>query len=147
MKLYSAAKRTAFALALIAPGFGALTAPGHAAGISPAEAGARYGQALAIAKFCPGGKLAAKADALPGSYTGADAETFKKEAANVTLAWDKTFDCVEIDPDTRRTTQCRKMRLTSCRQGWLEIGPEGRDMRGLVDVDFGAWAEKHPPPD
>ena len=118
-----------------------------AADISPAEAGARYGQALSIAKFCPGGKLAAKAEALPGSYAGADAEIFNKESGTVTSAWDKAFACIEVDPESNRYTQCRKMLLTSCRQGWIEIGPEGRNLPGLVDVDFAAWAEKHPAPD
>lgn len=119
----------------------------RAADISAAEAGARYGQALAVAKICPGGKLTAKAEALPGGFTGADADTFKKESDNVTTAWDKAFACVEVDPNTNRTTTCRKMRITSCRQAWVEIGPEGRNVPGLVDVDFNAWAEQHLPKD
>ena len=117
----------------------------NAADVSVAEAGARYGQANAGAKFCPGGKITAKATALSEAYTGADAESFKSEAKKVTDAWDTAFACIEVDPDSRRTTQCRKMRLTSCRQAWIEIGPEGRNVPGLLDVDFSAWEEKHPP--
>ena len=119
-------------------------APAHAGDITVAEAGARFGQATAAAKFCPGGKITAKADSLAGAYTGEDATVFKAQADNVTAAWDKAFTCVEVDPTTRRTTQCRKMILTSCRQAWIEIGPEGRNVPGLLDVDFNAWAEQHP---
>lgn len=119
-------------------------APAHAGDITIAEAGARFGQATAAAKFCPGGKITAKAEALAGSYTGENASTFKAQADNVTAAWEKAFNCIEVDPNTRRTTQCRKMRLTSCRQAWIEIGSEGRNVPGLLDVDFNAWAEKHP---
>ena len=125
----------------------AMLAPAVAADVTATSAGQRYGQSLSVAKFCPGGKLSAKAEALPSGFTGAELETFKKESSAVTEGWDKAFACVEVDAGTNRTTQCRKMRLTSCRQAWVEIGPEGRDMPGLVDVDFGAWAEKHPPKD
>lgn len=138
---------TARVLSLIAAGWFVLLATEvSAADITVAEAGARYGQALAGAKFCPGGKVTAKAEALPGTYTSVDATKFKSEAENVTKAWDKAFACVEFDPTANRSTECRKMRLTSCRQAWIEIGPEGRNLPGLLDVDFSAWADKHPEP-
>lgn len=117
----------------------------QAADVTAAEAGARFGQATAAAKTCPGGKVTAKASGLVGAYTGEDAAVFQAEALKVTDAWEKAFACVEVDPTSRRTTQCRKMRLTSCRQAWIEIGPEGRDLAGLLDVDFAAWVEEHPP--
>jgi hypothetical protein len=118
----------------------------YAGDISASDAGARYGQAQSAAKFCPGGKVTVKAETLAKSYTGETAATFKSGAETVIAAWDKTFACIEIDPATNRQTQCRKMRLTSCRQAWVEIGSEGKDLPGLLDVDFSAWAEKYEDP-
>ena len=119
-------------------------ASAYAGDISVAEAGARHGQALSAAKICPGGKITAKGEALPGSYSGDDTAVFKAESEKVTAAWDKAFQCEEVDPATHHSTTCRRMKLISCRQAWIEIGPEGRNIPGLLDVDFSAWAEKHP---
>ena len=140
-------RRMIAALTIAMCGVLALAPAGADAGdISAAEAGARYGQAMAGAKFCPGGKVTAKAEAIRASFSGDNTAIFTAEAEKVTVAWDKAFACVEVDPNNHRTTQCRKLRLASCRQAWIEIGTEGRNMPGLLDVDFGAWAEKHPGP-
>jgi hypothetical protein len=138
-------RRAFIALFSLAIGAGAMLSPASAGDISVAEAGARYGQAKAAAKFCPGGTVSAKAETLAKSFVGENTAVFKAEEVKVTEAWDKAFACIEVDPNTNRTTQCRKMRLTSCRQAWIEIGAEGRNVPGLLDVDFGAWEEKHPP--
>ncbi len=121
----------------------AVTATAHGGELSVSDAGARYGQAQSASKFCPGGKITDKAESLAQSFTGDDAAVFKAGADNVTAAWDKAFACIEIDPATNRKTECRKMRLTSCRQAWIEIGAEGKDVPGLLDVDFSAWVEKN----
>jgi hypothetical protein len=102
---------------------------------TPAEAGARYGQATSAAKICPGGVVTAKAEALAKSFTGADLETFKAEAAKVTAAWDKAFACNEIEP-SGRPTQCRTIKVRSCREAWIEIGPEGRAIPGLLNLNL-----------
>jgi len=119
--------------------------PASAAEMTVAEAGARYGQALSAAKFCPGGKITGTATALPSQFNGADAETFQVEAGKVTAGWGQAFDnCVEIDPATHKQTTCRRMKVTSCRQAWIEIGPEGRDFPGLLDTDFSKIKEIDP---
>ncbi len=132
-------RRSIFAVLSIVIGLGMMLEPATAGDISVAEAGARYGQAKSAAKFCPGGKVTAKAESLAQSYIGENTAVFKAEEVKVTEAWDKAFACIEIDPNTNRTTQCRKMRITSCRQAWIEIGVEGRNIQGLLDVDFSAW--------
>jgi hypothetical protein len=132
-------RRIFIALFSLTVGIGAVQSRASAGDISVAEAGARYGQAKSAAKFCPGGRVTAKAETLAHSYIGENIAVFKAEEVKVTEAWDKAFACIEIDPNTNRTTQCRKMRITSCRQAWIEIGVEGRNIQGLLDVDFSAW--------
>jgi hypothetical protein len=110
--------------------------PALAGDISAADAGARYGQAVAAAKICPGGVVTDKAKALKASFIDGNASTFQAEADKVTEGWDKVFNCVERDPNTGRTTSCRKMKLVNCRQAWLEIGPEGKAVAGLLDLNF-----------
>ncbi len=110
--------------------------------ISAADAGARYGQAVAAAKICPAGVVTEKAQTLKSGFTSENAKVFEVEALKVTEGWDKAFKCVDRDPNTGRTTSCRKMKLINCREAWLEIGPDGRAFPGLLDMNFDSWTKE-----
>lgn len=102
--------------------------------VTAAEAGTRYGQALAAERFCPGGRLTASARALHGSRTDSDRATFDREAAKIVESWTAALSCQEADPTTGRPiASCRRIKMLSCRQAWLEIGPEGTMLPGLLE--------------
>lgn len=97
-------------------------------------AGRRYGQALAVAAQCPGGKATAKAEALKARFSGSAAQAFAAEADRVVADWKAALGCVEADPETgRMIASCRRIKKITCSQAWLEIGPEGSAMPGLVE--------------
>jgi hypothetical protein len=96
--------------------------------------GRRYGQALAVSAQCPGGKATAKAEALKARFSGEQAQVFTAEANRVVADWKAALGCVEADPETgRMIASCRKIKKVTCSQAWLEIGPEGSAMPGLVE--------------
>lgn len=98
------------------------------------DAGRRYGQAQAAARFCPGGKLLAKVEELRARFHDADKAAFEAEAAKMAQAWDLTLGCQEGDQETGRPNlRCRQVKRLSCRQAWREIGPEGTAIPGLIE--------------
>lgn len=98
------------------------------------SAGRRYGQALAVQAQCPGGKATAKAEALKARFSGAEAQVVTAEANRVVADWKAALGCVEADPETgRMIASCRKLKKVTCSQAWLEIGPEGSAVPGLVE--------------
>ena len=100
--------------------------------VTVAEAGTRYGQALAAERFCPGGRLTASARALHDAEP--DRATFDREAEKIVESWTAALSCLEADPATGRPiASCRRIKMLSCRQAWLEIGPEGTMMPGLLE--------------
>ena len=114
----------------------AAAAAGARAGESagPGAAGRRYGQARAVSAQCPGGKATAKAEALKARFSGEQAQVFTAEANRVVADWKAALGCVEADPETgRMIASCRKIKKVTCSQAWLEIGPEGSAMPGLVE--------------
>lgn len=124
------------AIALVAAGSPLAHAgdPGRqsAGTVTAAEAGTRYGQALAAERFCPGGRLTASARALHDAEQ--DRATFDREAAKIVESWTAALSCQEADPATGRPiASCRRIKMLSCRQAWLEIGPEGTMMPGLLE--------------
>jgi hypothetical protein len=120
----------------------ASTGPAAAAEPTVAEAGARYGQAQSVTKFCPAGVLTEKARTLKSNYVDDNAKVFDAEAVKVVEGWDKAFACKDRDPDTHKITQCGKMKLTSCRQAWLEIGPDGKAIPGLIELNLENWGKE-----
>jgi hypothetical protein len=115
--------------------------PSYSGDVSAADAGARYGQAVAASKICPAGAVTAKATSLKSSFIDENSKIFEVEAAKVTSGWDQAFKCVDRDPNTGRTTSCRRMKLLNCRQAWLEIGPEGSAIPGLLDMNYDGWGK------
>ncbi len=97
---------------------------------NPRDAGIRYGQAAGMAAVCLDMKPTAKAEALAGSFTGADLEKFKVQADTVLASWKKTLACAHTsDPNP-----CRLAFQMSCREGYNEIGPSGSVAPGLVET-------------
>lgn len=106
---------------------------------APNDSGAFYGVALAAAELCPGGVLTEQAKELPGKVD-ANARAAFQELADKTLAgWRSLFACREADPENGRpNTGCRRAKLMSCRQAWIDLGPEGTQMRGMIDFKMDA---------
>lgn len=97
---------------------------------NPRDAGIRYGQAAGMAAVCLDMKPTAKAEALAGTFTGADLEKFKVQAETVLTSWKKMMACAHTsDPNP-----CRVAFQMSCREGYNEIGPAGKVVPGLVDM-------------
>jgi hypothetical protein len=97
---------------------------------NPRDAGIRYGQAAGMAAVCIDMKPTAKAEALAGTFTGADLEKFKVQAETVLTSWKKMMACAHTsDPNP-----CRLAFQMSCREGYKEIGPGGSVAPGLVDM-------------
>ncbi len=121
--------------ALLIAGLAAAAASATAEeGSDAVSAGRRYGQAIAVSAQCPGGKATAKAEALKARFSGSDAQAFMAEADRVVADWKAALGCVEADPETgRMIASCRKIKKVTCSQAWLEIGPEGNAMPGLVE--------------
>lgn len=116
-------------------------AGGSTAGGTPltaAEVGAHYGQAKGVAAFCPGGRLTPRAETLPSTYQDEARRQFELEAARVEEQWRQALSCREADPETgRMLTRCRRIKVLSCRQAWVEIGPEGVKLPGLIVLEPG----------
>ena len=113
--------------ALIAPPASAYAA--DAAAPSALESGARYGQALGVLEICYGSKLSGKAKALEASYTGADQDKFKAQAAKIFEMWQKVKACT----NQRDPNQCKIIMDKSCLAAENEIGQAGTVMPGLVE--------------
>ena len=98
------------------------------------ERGARHGQALAAARFCPGAKLSEKAEKLKETLNQDEILVFTKQSENVLISWEKAFLCTDVDPaQTREINGCRKAKILSCTTTWKEIGPEGTAFQGLLE--------------
>jgi hypothetical protein len=104
-----------------------------AADLSPADAGARMGQALSAARFCPGAKTTSKMADLPKAYSDADQAVIKAEAGKIVAAWAEAMTCVESNPEIKMYTGCRKTKIMTCNATWREIGPDGTEWPGLVE--------------
>ncbi len=102
------------------------------------EAGAYFGQAKSVATFCPGGRLTGGADTLSSGYQGADRDLFEAEAQRIEAQWRVAMACREADEAGRPNTQCRRIKLLTCRQAWAEIGPEGNRVPGLITFEIDA---------
>ncbi len=111
----------------------AQTDPCLAADLSPQDAGARMGQALSAAKFCPGAKTTSKMLDLPKTFGDADQAVIKAEAEKIIAAWTAALTCVESNPEIKMYTGCRKTKIMTCNATWREIGPDGTELPGLVD--------------
>jgi hypothetical protein len=120
----------------------AFAVPAHAQSPGPADTGARIGQARSAAKICPGAKLTPKVEELSASMPAETQAEASAAAAKVEATWAKTFDCFDYDPETRRATGCRKLKIMSCNAAWTEIGPEGTAIPGLLE--FSAPPEDTP---
>ena len=78
-----------------------------------------------------------KANALAGNFQGADLEVFKAESDKVVAGWKTGLACSDTDPETgKMNVRCRQIKLMSCRQAWVEIGPEGSAIPGLLDLSL-----------
>ena len=111
----------------------ALATGASAADIDPREIGPRIGQAHSAAKICPGARLTPLAGSITTRVTASERAAFDSGVAEVTAAWTKAFDCVDVDPETKRELACRKMKILSCNAAWQEIGPEGTALPGLLE--------------
>jgi hypothetical protein len=100
-----------------------------AAASSALESGARYGQALGALEICFGSKLTDKAKALEASFTGADQDKFKTQAAKIFEMWQKVKACT----NQRDPNQCKMIMDKSCLAAENEIGQAGTAMPGLVE--------------
>jgi hypothetical protein len=96
---------------------------------SALEAGARYGQALGALEVCYGSKLTDKVKALEVSFTGADQDKFKTQAAKIFEMWQKVKGCT----NQRDPNQCKIIMDKSCLAAENEIGQTGTAMPGLVE--------------
>lgn len=115
--------------AIAASGDAASAATSQSQGTKARDAGARYGQALGVLEVCYGSRLTEKARALPRDFSGADAETFKAQAAKIYDAWVKVRGCAnQLDPN-----QCKIIMDKSCVEAEKEIGGSGTAMPGLVE--------------
>lgn len=125
------ARRLPAIIVMIAAATGPSTsgAVGETLPLAPKLAGARYGQALGASLVCPFIHLMPAADALMGRYSGADLETFKAEAQQVTVVWKKTLGC---DP-MADINRCRVLSEKSCSEAIKEIGPSGTAATGLIE--------------
>ena len=106
---------------------------GPAAGseaLSPRDLGARYGQALGASLACPGTRVTEKAEALSAGMRDEAREEFKRQAAVVVALWRKIPAC---DGATHGPNQCKLANNVSCREAYLDIGPEGRHLPGLIE--------------
>lgn len=102
--------------------------------LSVQEQGARHGQALAAARFCPGALLSDKAEKLGATLNKNEREVFNDNSEKVEKAWEKAFQCTDVDPaQTREINGCRRAKIMSCTMTWQEIGPEGTALQGLLD--------------
>jgi hypothetical protein len=107
----------------------AATSSTATAALAPKEAGARYGQALGAAEVCFGSKVTEKAKGLEASYSGADQDAFKGQAAKIFEAWHKVKNCADqVDPN-----RCKIIMDKSCLAAENEIGANGNVVPGLVD--------------
>jgi hypothetical protein len=93
------------------------------------EVGARYGQALGALEVCYGSKLTDKGKALEASFTGADQDKFKAQAAKIFDMWQKIKGCT----NQRDPNQCKIIMDKSCLAAENEIGQTGTAMPGLVE--------------
>ena len=100
------------------------------AGLTPKDAGARYGQALGAVEICTGAKVTDKASALNSVYSGSDLDTFKAQATKIYDAWLKVKHCVRQDDPN----QCKVIMDESCAAAIAEIGPSGTAVPGLLDA-------------
>ena len=100
------------------------------AGLTPKDAGARYGQALGAVEICIGAKVTDRASALNSVYSGADLEAFKAQAAKIYDAWIKVKNCVRQDDPN----QCKVIMDESCAAAIAEIGPAGTAIPGLLEA-------------
>lgn len=98
--------------------------------IDPRAAGARHGQALGVALVCYGLKTTKAVENLPSAYSGEDLTAFKKESEKVLLSWQKAKSCVKAGGPN----ECRLIFEWSCRDALKEIGPEGTQLKGLVEA-------------
>ena len=120
----------------------ALCSPGLAADLTPADAGARFGQATSVARYCPGGHVTAAGTALGRGYEGEARAAFEAAAAKVVANWNDALGCREVDEETGRlVVSCRRIKLANCRQAWLEIGPQGSAVPGLVELSLDGYGE------
>jgi len=125
MKRFSA-PAVVMAYALFVP-FGAWA--GSHAPLTPAQAGARYGQALGAVEICPGWTASERATDLGKSFTGDDLATFKSQTAKTLDAWIAVRNCVrQQDPN-----ECKVIMDKSCSSAVAEIGPGGSAVPGLID--------------
>jgi hypothetical protein len=120
----------AFAMSAVAePAAPSTAAPVATAALSAKDSGARYGQALGAIEICHGSKVTDKAEALPKSFSGADQEAFKAQAAKIYDAWHKVKNCSDsLDPN-----KCKIIMDKSCATAEAEIGSSGTVMPGLVE--------------
>jgi hypothetical protein len=119
-------------------GFIALAAAASSAAaqnLSIDEQGARHGQALSAAKICPGARTTAKVTTLAAAIRDADRAAFDAASQKIVDAWDKAFQCQDVDPAQapREINSCRKSKILSCTSTWSEIGPEGTALPGLLE--------------
>lgn len=96
--------------------------------LTPAQAGARYGQALGAVEICPGWTTTARADELSRNFTGDDLVAFKSQTAKILDAWIAVRNCVrQQDPN-----ECKVIMDKSCSSAVAEIGPNGSSVPGLI---------------
>lgn len=98
------------------------------------ERGARHGQALAAARFCPGARLSDEAEKLQITLNKSERVVFNENSQKVKASWEKAFQCTDVDPaQTREINGCRRAKIISCTMTWQEIGPEGTALPGLLE--------------
>jgi uncharacterized Ntn-hydrolase superfamily protein len=93
------------------------------------EAGARCGQASAVAIVCYGLKATQRVEELRAQYRVADLSEFDAEVARTLEAWKETATC----RNAPGPNECKLSHVWSCQQALKEIGPEGTAVSGLVE--------------
>jgi len=96
---------------------------------TPIQLGTRYGQAAGIELVCYGLKVSPSVEDLKKRFTGADRETFDKQANKILASWEKTRKC----ENSSGPNECKLSHAWSCREGLKELGPKGTVLPGLVE--------------
>ncbi len=96
---------------------------------TPIQLGTRYGQAAGVAVLCYGLKVSPDAEKLKTRFSGAELETFNKQASKILASWEKTLRC----ENAGGPNECKLSHTWSCQQGLNELGPKGTVLPGLVE--------------
>jgi hypothetical protein len=125
----SAVQQTSL-IAVVSSFLAVFASPSFAAGSSPREDGARYGQAIGATLMCYKLETTDEFTALKTRYSGSELNVFSAEAEKIITAWRTVQTCGKAGGPN----SCRLTQVWSCQEALREIGPNGSALPGLVRI-------------